>query len=106
MKNRTVGDLKTPVISMAQARRMASQNPSMLVEQIGLLLNERMALKHERNVLRCLMHEITRLRTDKKETKAELLKRIQILGWKALLEKRKVKQHKEDNEKEGNEEEK
>ena len=99
MKGRTVGRKRVPVVSMSQARRLAQQAPDLLVEQIGLLLNERTAIKHERNILRCLMDDIIKTRTEEEETKEELLKRIQLLAYKAYMDRRNIK-HKEDEQQE------
>lgn len=90
MKNRTVGIKRIPVVSMAQARRMAKKDPDALVDQIGLLLNERIMLKHERNVLRILMDDIVKATTDDKESKEDLLKRIRRLVTQAMVDKRKT----------------
>ena len=89
MKKRTIKN--QPIVSMAQARRLAHENPDALVEQIGLLLSERTMIKHERNALRGLLKEIMNFMPMKDETAEDMQHRIISIGVTAYMSSRKAR---------------
>jgi hypothetical protein len=46
------------MISMSQARRMATQNPEKLLEEVSQLLREKREIKHERDAFRTILVQV------------------------------------------------
>lgn len=81
----------SPVASLSQAQELAEKNPEALVDQISSLLHERKVLKHERNVLRCLLDEIISLSLENGESATQLLSKVRVIAGKPMVELRNAK---------------